>query len=128
MPVAALNHVSLSFGHVPLLDDALLQIEAGERVSLVGRNGTGKSTLLQILSGEQLPDSGSVWFQPGLRVARLAQDVPLSTSRSVVDVVADGLGELSELVASYHHTAHRVADASTPALLARLGNCSTNWN
>jgi len=121
MPVAALNHVSLAFGHVPLLDDALLQIEGGERVSLVGRNGTGKSTLLQILSGEQRPDTGSVWFQPGLRVARLAQDVPLSTSRSVVDVVADGLGELSELVASYHHTAHRVADASTPALLAKLG-------
>ncbi|MEP7306232.1 MAG: ATP-binding cassette domain-containing protein [Acidobacteriota bacterium] len=121
MPVAALNHVSLAFGHVPLLDDALLQIESGERVSLVGRNGTGKSTLLQILSGEQRPDTGSVWFQPGLRVARLAQDVPLSTSRSVVDVVADGLGELSELVASYHHTAHRVADASTPALLAKLG-------
>ena len=99
----------------------VLQIEPGERVSLVGRNGTGKSTLLQILSGEQRPDAGSVWFQPGLRVARLAQDVPLSTNRSVVDVVADGLGELSELVASYHHTAHRVADASTPALLAKLG-------
>ena len=57
MPVASLNHVSLAFGHLPLLDDALLQIEAGERVSLVGRNGTGKSTLLQILSGEQRPDT-----------------------------------------------------------------------
>jgi len=121
VPVASLNHVSVSFGHLPLLDEALLQIEAGERVSLVGRNGTGKSTLLQLLSGEQRPDRGSVWLQPGLRVARLAQDVPLSTNRSVVDVVADGLGELSELVASYHHTAHRVADASTPALLAQLG-------
>jgi ATP-binding cassette subfamily F protein uup len=121
MPVASLNHISLAFGHLPLLDDAMLQIEPGERVSLVGRNGTGKSTLLQILSGEQRPDAGSVWFQPGLRVARLAQDVPLSTNRLVVDVVADGLGELSELVASYHHTAHRVADASTPALLTKLG-------
>jgi ATP-binding cassette subfamily F protein uup len=121
MPVASLNHVSLSFGHLPLLDDVVLQIEPGERISLVGRNGTGKSTLLQLLSGEQAPDSGSAWLQPGATVARLAQDVPLSSDRSVVDVVADGLGPISELVATYHHTAQRVADAGSPALLARLG-------
>ena len=94
MPVASLNQVSLAFGHLPLLEGVSLQIEPGERVSLVGRNGTGKSTLLQILSGEQRPDSGSVWFQPALRVARLEQDVPLATDRTVVDVVAGSvLGE-----------------------------------
>ena len=59
MPVASLDHVSIAFGHLPLLDDVVLQIERGERVGLVGRNGTGKSTLLQILSGEQHPDSGT---------------------------------------------------------------------
>src|SRR5262249_44706988 len=121
MPVASLNRVSMSFGHLPLLDDVTLQIEAGERVSLVGRNGAGKSTLLQVLSGELRPDAGSVWSQPGVRAARLAQDVPLSTNRSVVDVVAEGLGELSELVASYHHAAHRVAETSSPESLAQLG-------
>ena len=122
MAVASLSHISLAFGHLLLLDDVALQIEPGERVSLVGRNGSGKSTLLQILSGEQAPDAGSVWLQPGTSIGRLAQDVPLTSARTVVDVVADGLGALSELVATYHHTAHRVAESSTPALLATLGH------
>src|SRR6185295_4009047 len=107
MPIASLNQISIAFGHLPLLDAAALQIEPGERVSLVGRNGTGKSTLLQVLSGELTPDAGSVWFQPALRIARLTQDVPLATDRTVVDVVADGLGEIAEVVAGYHHVAHQ---------------------
>jgi ATP-binding cassette subfamily F protein uup len=122
MPLVSLDHISLAFGHLPILDDVILQVEPGERVSLVGRNGSGKSTLLQILSGERVPDAGSVSYQTGVRVGRLAQDVPLSTNRTVFDVVADGLGDLSELVASYHHTARRLAEEeSTPALLATLG-------
>jgi len=121
VPLVSLNHVSLAFGHLPLLDDVVLHVEPRERVSLLGRNGTGKSTLLQLLSGEQQPDSGTVAWQPGVRVARLAQDVPLSSDRPVVDVVAGGLGPIAELVATYHHVAHRVAEASTPALLDRLG-------
>ena len=68
-----------------------LQIDAGERVSIIGRNGTGKSTLLQIISGELPPDAGSVWRQPALRIARLVQDVPLTAARSVFDVVSEGL-------------------------------------
>ena len=121
MPLVVLDHVSLAFGHLPLLDDAMLRIERGERVSVVGRNGSGKSTLLRILSGEQPPDNGSVWTEPGLRMARLEQDLPFSTDRSVFDVVADGLGSLGDLVASYHHTAVGVAEGSTPALLEELG-------
>ena len=121
MPLAALDHVSLAFGHLPLLDQANLQIEPGERVCVLGRNGTGKSTLLRLLSGDQMPDSGSIWLAPGLRVARLDQDVPLSSARSVFDVVAEGLGELSELVATFHHTAVRLATENTPELLERLG-------
>ncbi|HVH29165.1 MAG TPA: ATP-binding cassette domain-containing protein [Vicinamibacterales bacterium] len=121
MPLVALDRVSLAFGHLPLLDEATLRIERGERVSIVGRNGAGKSTLLRIVSGEQAPDAGSVWKEPGLSIARLEQDVPLSTDRTVFEAVAEGLGELSDLVAGYHRTAVKVAEGSTPALLERLG-------
>ena len=91
MALVSLDRVSIAYGHLPLLLDVALQIEARERVSVIGRNGTGKSTLLQIISGEQPPDEGSVWRQPGLRIARLVQDVPLSTDRTVFEVVAEEL-------------------------------------
>jgi len=90
MPLVTLDRVSMAYGHLPLLDDVAMQIDARERVSVIGRNGTGKSTLLKILSGEIPPDTGTVWRQPSLRIARLEQDVPLSAHRSVFDVVAEG--------------------------------------
>jgi ATP-binding cassette subfamily F protein uup len=90
MPLVSLDGVSIAFGHLPLLDGVVLQIEPRERVSMIGRNGSGKSTLLKILSGELAADSGAVWRQPSLRVARLEQDVPLSADRSVFEVVAEG--------------------------------------
>jgi ABC transport system ATP-binding/permease protein len=90
MPLVSLEGVGIAFGHLPLLDAAALRIDAGERIAVIGRNGTGKSTLLKVLSGELLPDTGTVWRQPGARLARLEQDVPLSADRPVFDVVADG--------------------------------------
>jgi len=93
MPIVSLDRVSVAFGHLPLLDEVALQIEPRERVAVIGRNGTGKSTLLKIISGELPADSApgsSIWRQPGLRVARLEQDVPLSANRPVFDVVAEG--------------------------------------
>jgi ABC transport system ATP-binding/permease protein len=90
VPLVSLDRVSIAFGRLPLLDEVQLQIDPRERVSVIGRNGTGKSTLLKILSGEIPPDSGAVWRQPALKVARLEQDVPLSAHRSVFDIVAEG--------------------------------------
>jgi ATP-binding cassette subfamily F protein uup len=90
MPLVTLDRVSIAYGHLPLLNEVALQVDARERVSVIGRNGTGKSTLLKILSGELAPDAGTVWRQPSLRVARLEQDVPLAAHRSVFDVVAEG--------------------------------------
>ncbi len=121
MPLATLDRVSLTFGHKPLLADATLRVERGERVSVVGRNGAGKSSLLRIISGEQPPDTGDVRMELGLRAARLDQDVPLATDRTVFDVVADGLGALRDLVADYHHAVVALAEESTPAVLERLG-------
>jgi ATP-binding cassette subfamily F protein uup len=126
MPLVSLEHVSIAYGHLPLLADASLQIEPRERVCVIGRNGTGKSTLLQIISGDQPPDVGSVWRQPGLRIARLVQDVPaaggaLSADRPVFDVVAEGLGDLGDLAAAYHHAAVEVAASGTDTSLEKLG-------
>ena len=90
VPLVSLDRVSIAFGRLPLLDEVQLQVDPLERVSVIGRNGTGKSTLLKILSGEIPPDSGTVWRQPALKVARLEQDVPLSAHRSVFDIVAEG--------------------------------------
>jgi ABC transport system ATP-binding/permease protein len=90
VPLAALDRVSIAFGHLPLLDEISLQIDSRERVAIIGRNGTGKSTLLRIISGELAPDRGTVWRQPALRIARLEQDVPLSADAPVFDVVAEG--------------------------------------
>ena len=94
MPLVALEHISHAYGHVPLLDDVALQVDAGERIAIIGRNGAGKSTLMQIIAGELPPDRGTVWRQPGTRVTRLVQDVPLSANRTVAEVVGEGLGTL----------------------------------
>ncbi|MGE0363697.1 MAG: ATP-binding cassette domain-containing protein [Vicinamibacterales bacterium] len=120
MPLVTLDHLHHAYGHLPLLDDVSLAIDAGERIALIGRNGTGKSTLLQIVSGEIAPDRGTVWRAPGTRIARLVQDVPLDTHDTVFDVVAEGLGELSALVAAYHHAAVEVAHGDAGAL-ERMG-------
>jgi ATP-binding cassette subfamily F protein uup len=113
VPLLTLQDVSLAFGHLPLLEGANLQIEPGERIALIGRNGTGKPTLLRVIS-ERPRDGGLVWRSPGLRVSRLDQDVPLTEDHSVFDEVAEGLGELGALVADYHHAAMDVAAASNP--------------
>ncbi len=96
MPIASLDHVSLAYGHVPLLDEVSMFVEPGERVCLIGRNGTGKSTLLQVIGRKIPPDSGNVWTQSGLRIGRLAQDAPLQDTRSVLDVVSEGLADLGD--------------------------------
>jgi ATP-binding cassette subfamily F protein uup len=121
MPILTLDRISLAYGHLPLLDRASLQIEPGERICVIGRNGTGKSTLLRVLSGELHPEGGLVWIQPSLRIGRLAQDPSNADTRSVFDVVAEGLGDLGEVVAAYHHAAIEVAEHGTPESMTRLG-------
>jgi ATP-binding cassette subfamily F protein uup len=113
--------VGLAFGHLPLFEEADLQIDGGERIALIGRNGAGKSSLLRVLSGEQPPDAGTIWREPSLRVARLDQEVPASGDRTVFEEVASGLGELGAVVSEYHQTAVRVSESHDEAALDRLG-------
>jgi ATP-binding cassette subfamily F protein uup len=90
MPIVQLNKVSLSFGLKPLLDNVNLQLRRGERVCLLGRNGEGKSSLLQVICKNLVPDSGEVWVRPGVRIASLAQEVSPGSEALVRDVVLGG--------------------------------------
>ena len=120
-PVLRLENVSLAYGHLPLLARVDFDIEPGERVCLVGRNGTGKSTLFRVIAGTATPDDGKLWCKDGLRIAHLEQEVPPDTEQPVFDVVAGGLGELGRLLAEYHEATH-AAHASREVLerMARL--------
>jgi ATP-binding cassette subfamily F protein uup len=91
MPIVRLDKVSLSFGLKPLLDNVNLQLRRGERVCLLGRNGEGKSSLLQVISKNLVPDSGEVWVRPGARIASLAQEVSSGSEAAVRDVVLGGV-------------------------------------
>ncbi|MDO8860525.1 ATP-binding cassette domain-containing protein [Haliea sp. E1-2-M8] len=103
MPLLRLESLQLHYGTQVLLDHVDLTIRRGERWGLLGRNGTGKTTLLRILAGEQQPDAGERWLRPGVRIARLLQTLPDADDSSVYDVVADGLAEAGKLLAEYHH-------------------------
>src|SRR5690554_2063257 len=86
----------------PLLDDASLMIEPGERVCLLGRNGEGKSTLLKIVSGEVTPDGGVVRLEEGSVLSVLPQNLPSGDTRTAYDVVASAFPETGELLAEFH--------------------------
>ena len=119
MPLLTADHLSHAFGHVPLLDDASLQLEAGERIAIVGRNGTGKSTLLKILAGDIVPDAGTIWTGPGVKVARLTQDVVDAgeTATTVRGVVATGLHDM----AVAHHLEDWEQEQQVEQVMKRLG-------
>src|SRR5579863_3931643 len=91
MLLLRLDNVSLSYGSRALLDRISLQLEQGERVALIGRNGEGKSSLLRLLRGEAEPDQGTLWLRAGARVAFLAQDIQVCEPVPVARWVAAGL-------------------------------------
>lgn len=101
MAYITLRDVQLAFGGPALLDGANFNLERGERVCLIGRNGEGKSTLLKLIEGSLLPDNGEVSLQNGITISMLAQDVPMDSGK-VADIVADGAGEASEVLRAYH--------------------------
>ena len=133
MSLLRLDNVSLAYGHVPLLANVDFQVERGERVCLLGRNGAGKTTILRVISGVAPPDEGGVWRHDMLRIAHLEQEVPPDTQQTIYEVVAAGLGELGALLAEYHQVAH-AAGAGERALLMRMAELQTRidalggWN
>ena len=104
MAFITLLDASLAFGHVALLDKTEFALESRERVGLIGRNGTGKSSLLKILGGLEKPDDGSMHVQQGLRIAYVPQEPDLDDSASVFDQVRSGLGPLLQWMDDYMHS------------------------
>ena len=101
MALLRMNQASLAYGVTPLLDKVSWQIARGERVCVIGRNGTGKSTMLQVVKGVRLPDEGEVWRAPGLKIGELPQELPQDDERRVYEVVASGLQGVGELLTRY---------------------------
>ncbi|HKB60243.1 MAG TPA: ATP-binding cassette domain-containing protein [Gallionellaceae bacterium] len=122
MPYITLDQASLAFGHVALLDRVEFQLDEGERVGLIGRNGGGKSSLLQVIAGQAQLDDGTLWRQPGIRICHVAQEPVLHAEASVFDEVARGLGDLQKLISDYHRLSHQLAepDADYDTLLAEM--------
>jgi ABC transport system ATP-binding/permease protein len=120
MAILSLQDVSIGFGGLPLLDRVNIQVEKGERVCLLGRNGEGKTTVLRLIGGVIKPDSGQVNIQKGIAVAGLDQDLPADIAGSVFDVVAGGLSGIGAMLDEYHHLTIALKDSQNEALLKRL--------
>ena len=110
MALIALTEIQLAFGHVPLLNRADVSIEPGERIGLIGRNGTGKSSLLQLIDGRNVPDDGLISRQTNLRVTTVEQEPTFDEGDTVFDAVCGGLAQGRDLLRSYHQVTHDLAE------------------
>lgn len=102
MPLLKLDKISINFGTHILLDEVSLNLVKGKRLGLLGRNGTGKTTLIRTIGGLVKQDSGERWLRPGVKIAWLDQSLPEASNETVYDVVAGSLSEVGELLKSYH--------------------------
>ena len=133
MALINLRNIRLAFGGPPLFEDITLRIAKNERICLLGRNGTGKSTLLKVIAGELQPDAGVIDRQQGLRVARLEQDVPRDLRGTIYEATAQGLGRIGRLLGRYHdlHQHMEGGDTSLQGELAEIQHkldSSQGWN
>ncbi len=114
MALVSLQEISIAFGGPPLLDGVSLQIDKQQRIGLLGRNGTGKSTLMKILAGQVTPDTGTVQAESSLKIAYFSQTIPRDLDGSVFQVIAKGLGTRGELLLRYHREEARLAAHPDP--------------
>ena len=121
MALISLQEITLAFGGPLLFENLSLQLEAGERVALLGRNGVGKTTLMKVMAGQVQIDKGEIIYQKGVKVTHLPQEVPKGIKGTVFDIVFSGLGERAKLLSDYHHVTHRLHTQQTPQLLHELG-------
>jgi ATP-binding cassette subfamily F protein uup len=122
MPHITLDNASLAFGHHALLDKASFQLDPGERVGLIGRNGAGKSSLLKVIAGETKLDDGNVWRATSVRIVYVPQEPILNPKHTVFEAVAEGLGDMQQILVDYHEVTHSMgeADADIDSLMERM--------
>ena len=117
MPLLTLDAVSLAFGMQPLLDQATMTVEQGERICLLGRNGEGKSTLLRIISGEIQPDGGVVRLEDGAVLSVLPQNLPVDDRRTAYEVISGAFPETGELLAEFHRLTQSADEQSLDGMM-----------
>jgi len=131
MALIQLKDIQLAYGDLPLLDHANLIVERGERLCLVGRNGTGKSTLLKVIAGTVIPEDGQIEIGT-TTISRLTQEVPKEIngtgSDTIYDVAAQGVGEMGKLIAHYHHLIKGLEECSAEESEKLLSQLSTTQN
>ena len=120
MAVISLSNAQLAFGHVPLLDHAEFSLETTERVGLIGRNGTGKSSLLKIIAGRSKLDDGLFVMQQGIKIAYVEQEPHFAPEMSVFDAVASGMGDMQALLAEYDALTGQFGGDNDDALMERM--------
>jgi ATP-binding cassette subfamily F protein uup len=120
MAVISLSSAQLAFGHHALLDHAEFSLETGERVGLIGRNGTGKSSLLKIIAGMQKLDDGLLVMQQGLKIVYVEQEPQFTTGQTVHEAVAAGLGELPALRKEYDALTGQFGQGDDDKLMDRM--------
>ncbi|MBF0252305.1 MAG: ATP-binding cassette domain-containing protein [Candidatus Omnitrophica bacterium] len=134
MALISLQEISLDFGDHLIFDKLSMKIEAGERVALLGRNGSGKTTMMKVMAGEIEVNKGNVVYQKDLCLAYLPQEVPTGITGTVFDVVLSGLGPQVKLLSDYHHLMHRLQSEDSSELMDQISklqdeiDSSGSWN
>ncbi|AYM75295.1 ABC transporter ATP-binding protein [Janthinobacterium agaricidamnosum] len=120
MAVISLSSAQLAFGHVALLDHAEFSLETSERVGLIGRNGTGKSSLLKVISGKFKLDDGLLVMQQGIKIAYVEQEPQFDPDMSVFDAVASGMGESQAWLKEYDALTGQFGQGNDDELMERM--------
>ena len=120
MNILSVENASFAVGHVALLDKISFQLDSGEKIGLIGRNGAGKSSFLKILAGVQKLDDGQIIVQNNLKIVYVPQESFFDKEATVFDTVAEGLGEIRDLLGRYHRVSHELENGSSETLLKEL--------
>lgn len=120
MNILSVDNASFAVGHVPLLDKAQFQLNQGEKIGLIGRNGVGKSSFLKILAGVQKLDDGQLIIQNGLKIVYVPQESFFDVQQTVFEVVSAGLGDLRDVLHRYHQVGHELECHENDNLIREL--------